>query len=625
MISFFRHHLQGRFLRYIVYAVSLLVILPFPLTVFMRWFNVGDANWVVKVNRASAGYSEYIQREQEIERQITQLRTMLGDKAQDVLAAHGLVGDPKTIALNSLTMQSLMQDTAQTLGIHISSAYRQLYMIRQLPRNFLLPNGEINQAMVVRETRKPFEYFEYQQEQRIKEEVIVQLTDGALFLPEFVLRDYFIREYVNHKFLIAKFSLARFVEQEKKQAVTDKELQEFFASENRKNRRYLVPERRSGVAWTFNPDTYGITISDNQINRYYERNKATEFTSAPAKIQVRQVVIPFAAAQKDEVARKVQEYRQELVQKPELFTQKGKLIDFFARGTHDPQFEQEAFRLASDGAISPVFETKDGFTILQRVARKTPAYKPLESVRSQIIHKLRVEQFNYSFPHMIRRVVAQENKEQPLADFARERGAKQQPITNKVLEGSLLAQKLFATRLNGVTSFIDKDQGIVVFVNQIQKAYEPAFEQIKARVTADYYRVRAERTLKALLRKVDVVTSLAQFQQFVREQGAQVEQTGWVHAHDAEQIKKLKSQFGDTTDKFFAMSVPGSVAVHMGTDTGYAVCLEALAPFDEAEFQTRKSELAFAALRSQRMLLEQGFVASLCRNATIKVQEKLRT
>ena len=73
------------------------------------------------------------------------------------------------------------------------------------------------------------------------------------------------------------------------------------------------------------------------------------------------------------------------------------------------------------------------------------------------------------------------------------------------------------------------------------------------------------------------------------------------------------------------MSSPGSVAAYLGSDMGYAACLEAVAPFDEQKFQAHKGELAFAALRSQRILIEQGFVASLCRNATIKVNEKLRT
>ena len=102
MISFFRHHLQGRFLRYTVYVVSFLVVFPTSLAIFMRWFNVGGSDWVVKVNGSSIGYAQYQQREQEINRQIEQIKSVLGDKAQAVLAANGLSGDPKTITVNNL-------------------------------------------------------------------------------------------------------------------------------------------------------------------------------------------------------------------------------------------------------------------------------------------------------------------------------------------------------------------------------------------------------------------------------------------------------------------------------------------------------------------------------------------
>ena len=282
MISFFRHHLQGRFLRYTVYAVSFLVVFPTSLAIFFRWFDIGGSDWVIKVNSSRVGYAQYQQREQEINSQIEQLKSMLGDKAQAVLAANGLAGDPKTITINHLIMQTLFDSSAKKVGIYVSPSYRQLYMMRSLPRQFLLPNGEINRALVEQTYHVSFEQLEQQQEQRIKEETLLQFTNGAIYLPLFVLKDYFMREYADHKFLIAKLPLARFIEQEKKQVFVDKDLQEFFAAENRRSRRYFVPERRSGIVWTFSPDQYGITITDNQIKRYYDRNKPTEFILAPA-------------------------------------------------------------------------------------------------------------------------------------------------------------------------------------------------------------------------------------------------------------------------------------------------------------------------------------------------------
>jgi len=435
------------------------------------------------------------------------------------------------------------------------------------------------------------------------------------------------------------FPLARFVELEKQQVATAQELKEFFDAENRKNRRYFVPERRSGVVWTFDPDHYGITITDNQLKRHYERNKHTDFVATPVQLQVRQILITFNDKTKSEALLKIQRLHQELGKNPELFAQKaqefshdtatknkGGLTNFFARGTQDKLFEQEAFKLATDGAVSPIFQTSKGYYIVQRVARKTPVYKSLESVKNQIAHALRIEQFKYSFPHMVRRFVAQENKEEALTQFAHERNAKQQIISQVTAGDTPVLQKLFSVRQGSIGSFInDANQGVAVFVSDVKKGYEPTFESVKTQVTADYYRARAERALKKVLKEADALTSAEQFAQFARAHGAKVIETEWVNAHAGEPaLKKLKEQAGGDVAHLFAMMTPGSVSVFVKKDAGYAACLAGIAPFDQAAFDARKSEVALTLLQQQRGLIQQGFVASLCKTATIKVHDKFR-
>jgi parvulin-like peptidyl-prolyl isomerase len=638
MISIFRHHLQSRPLRYTVYAVSFLIMFPYALITLLRFGDSG--NWVVSVNGAKADQTEYQQKEIEVQQQIERIKAMFGEKAGDLLATSGLAGDIKDVTLRSLTMQKLLTSIAQRMDIHISRSFSTMFLLRQLPRQFLLPDGTINAAMVEQAYHMSLAQIEEQQEQHIKNDLVVQLADGALYLPQFVLKDYFVREYVNHRFLIVTLPLTRFIEHEKQQVVTAKDLKDFFDAENRRSKRYIVPELRSGLVWTFSPDTYGITITDNQIKRYYERNKHTEYVATPVQLQVRAILLTFNDKTRGDVLVKAQQLHQELLKNPALFEQKarefsqdsatknkGGLMDYFARGKHEQRFEQEAFKLAADGAISPAFQTSKGIYILQRVGRKVPTYKSLDSVRAQITHALRVEQFKYSFPNMIRRFAAQEqeNKQEALAAFAREHHGQQRVVTKVANDATSAVQKLFAVRLGGIGSFIEGENGVAVLVTGVEKSYEPALEPMKTRVTNDYYRVHAEQALKKVLKKADGLTSAEQLRQFAHEQGARVEETEWINAHAGEQaLKKLTQLLGKDLTRFFALTTPGSVAVLLRGDAGYAVCLAGLAPFDQAAFTAHKHEATLALVQEQRGLVQQGFVASLCKTATIKVQDKFR-
>ncbi len=638
MISFFRHHLQGRFLRYIVYFISFFVVFPYSFNTLLDWFNVGTMqNWVVSVNGYTAGFAEFQNREQEITHQVEYFKSMFGDKAAQFLAMQGLDQDPKILATNGLILQKLLDSVAHKLSLYVAPSYAQFYLLKGLPKQYFLPDGKIDTERLQQTTHKTLAQLEREQQQRIKEELVTQLTSGALYLPLFVLKDYYVREYSAHTFLIASFSRAKFLESEKKQLPSQQDLLDFFAAQNRKSKRYLVPERRSGVAWTFDPATYGVTVTDNQIKKYYERKKLTDYVATPAQIQVRHILLSFTDKDKADVRMKINQLYQELLKDPVQFEkkvrefsqdnasrEKGGLLNYFSRGTHEQPFEQAAFRLTTDGAISPVIETSKGFHILQRVGRKSVVFKPLDSVRDSIIKTLRLEQFKTSFPHMVRQVTAQhEDKEQALSTFAGQRGAKKQVFTDVVLSDAPVIQKLFATRKDGVSSLIDGEHGLVVITTVIHKAYEPAFEQVKSRVTDDWYQEKAARAIKKVLREADAFTTIEQFKQFAHQHGVAIEQTGQLVAHNAEQVKKLKDKMGDGFERLFAMSVPGSVAVQLGEQVGYAVCLSAIEPFNEQDFQTHLSELAAPAVREQQSLVARGFIASLCKTATIKVNEKL--
>ena len=58
---------------------------------------------------------------------------------------------------------------------------------------------------------------------------------------------------------------------------------------NAQEKRYHVAEKRSAKVVTFEPTSYGITISNDEIDKYYQNNKA-QFVEQPAQVQVRRIV-----------------------------------------------------------------------------------------------------------------------------------------------------------------------------------------------------------------------------------------------------------------------------------------------------------------------------------------------
>lgn len=606
MISVFRRHLQGRLLRYTIYFVGLLVIFP---SVFITFFTRDQSYWFMKINGVTIDYAEFVERQRLLERRFAEQKR----------------GDLQAVVQEELFMRALTRSTAERLGVSLSPRAVNDELRRQLPAQFWASDGTLDQNALAR-SGLVFEKIYRDTESTMIDEQLQQLLMGAIYVPSFMVNDAFIAGYVNHSFSVATFPLGRFVEQAKQQPVTEKELRDFFAAENRKSKRYVVPERRSGIVWTFDAGSYGITIAEEALKNYYNKHKMQQYMATPVKIQVRHIVEPVAASGRADVISTMNALRQELLQRPELFAQRGKLLDFFARGTHGKELEQVAFRLEKEGDVSQVFETKEGFNIVQLVARKSPTYKPFESVRDDIVKTMRLDKFKSSFVSMARGALIQEDRVKAIEEFARIRGGRQEAIAEAKLGNDATAkiQKLFTLSKDRAAAFLDGDKGVLVLTTDVKRLYEPAFEQVKAQVVNDYYHMRATNALRALLAQADKISSVEQFKQFAREHGGRIEATGWVNKQDKEKSKKLREQLGDAFDRVFAMQVPGSVAVYRGSDAGYAVCLEGIGAVNEQELKEHTPALLFDTFRTQSLLVAHGFVASLCKNATIKVNEKLR-
>ncbi len=636
MISLFRHHLQGRFLRYVIYAVSFFIIFPSAFFVVIKWFDAGD--WVIKVNGKPIEVLSYQSRISEVSRQIERIKQLFGDYADTFLSTQGLA-DPEKAAAESLIVQKLLDEVAHKLHITLSPVFIQQQLIKMLPKEVVLPDGSIDwQRLAQAYNTSPLQLEEQLHEQLISN-LLMELTEGALFLPSFLLKDKFIQLYSERSFLIAHLSLASLVkEEESKKSVSDEELKKFFESENRKNKRYFVPEKRAGVIWKFIPDSYQAKISEKQVEHYYNKNKYKEFIDEPAQLQVRRILMHFNDKNRSEIRSKMIDLRKELEQDPKLFEQKarelsedtttnkkGGLTGFFARGKHDKEFDQVAFRLQKDGDISPLIETKDGFELLQRESRKSQTFKSLASVKNDIAKKLRANQFERFFQHDVHRALAQEDKRSALEKFAKNKGGKKEVVDLTVMGNEPYMKRFFSVRKGSGGSVSNTHEGFAFFVTEINKAFQPAFTDIVKEVRVDWYKEQAKKQLKKLLIEAEKIRSKEQFLEFAHKHKAIVETTGKISQQMQDKAQQVLQKLGTTAEKLFVLSIPDRVITFDNGTNGYLVCLEEIDSFNEKRFEEEKNSIKKTLYEEQKSLVERSFVASLFKNSKIDINKKIAT
>jgi parvulin-like peptidyl-prolyl isomerase len=634
MISLFRRHLQGRFLKYVIYAVSFFVVFPSALMIIFKWVD-GDA-WAIKVNGKSVGIEEYQHKIFNTQQQIQQFKNMFGDNAQQFLKIQGLDADPQKIALDSLIDQKLLEAVADKLHIKLSPQFVAQQLIRMVPPQLVGADGSVDLYSLARAQNMSVSELQDQITNQLTSTLLMQLTEGAVYVPEFVIKEKFIQAYTPRSFLVAELSLQNLVQEEEKQKVSDAELKKFFDAENRKSKRYIVPEKRAGFVWQFDGADYPAKISDKQIESYYKTNKLKEFVDQPAQIQVRHILMKFDDKNKAEVRAKLAKIKQEVDENPKLFAdrakefsddaesnKKGGLTDFFSRGKYAAAFEQAAFRLTKNDEISQVVETDVGFELIQRAGKKPQVFKDLSKVRDDIVEKLRIRQFTKLFQHDIRRALAQEEALKTLEKLAQQKKGKKETLALQEKGVAPYMKRFFMARKGSGGSFLQNSEGYAFYVSEIKKSYQPKFADLKEQVAGDYYRYQAEKKMKKILHEADVLTDKKAFEAFADKNNASLESTGIISQQMHDKAQRLMNRIGGSPSELFSSTVPGSVVTFLGEGKGFMLCLDTIAPFDEKEFKVQKDGLLKQLYQEQRQIAQSAFIASLYKNATIKVDKKI--
>ncbi len=607
--------------------------------------------WALKVNGQEIDYQTFTLETSKQRERIMAFRAQYGEYADWLLQSMDAL-NPQSVALRTLARQELINQFADKAGVYVGSDYIAMRMsdpafVQEtlgLPAQLFDPMGNLNQGMLTKYLKNyglTVEMFERQIERALTEKLIMDVVMSSLYVPSFDSNQQLASEFTKKNFTVLRIPLEPFLAAENKVKLSDEQIKNFYDEQNQQTKRYMVPQKRSGKVWTFDPKTYNIAVGNELIEEYYERNKVKLFIDQPATVQVRRILFKVVnPVQRASVQEKAARVKDEILNKPGSFAQvaksvsddqesakNGGLMPPFIRGKQEAIVDRAAFLLAEDGAISDVLETSNGYEILQRVSKKVQTFKPLATVRDDIKKTIIQKKFDESFAQDMKRIL--EIGDSKLADEAltaliKEKGGKAQAITNGILDGSPISQKLFSMKAGELAFLVHDEKGMAVKLTDVYEAYVPTLESIKNTVVQDLREHNALERLQAAVVSAKEELSATSFDALKKKYTGELTKTGWLENGKPESLKALEKK-GVPVNAMLQLEKVGSVIVHMADDAGLLIRYDESAPLSGEDSEKKKIEMGQQFQEERMRQYQEGFIASLYRNATIETNESLVT
>ncbi len=604
----------------------------------------GPNAWALDINTEKIGLAEFRQRTINIQRQIAMIRAQYGKIADLIFKAQGFSLKPEERALQTLTQETLLNQAAAHMGIRFNRDYSienmpraQQELFDSIPMELLDPYHGLDVKRLhhwIAQQGLSEQFLEDAIAHAFARQLTRDLVAQASYVPLYVLEHEAIIRTAGRTFSILKFSREPLLKQEQGKPVSQEELSAFYNQENARNQRYWVSEKRSGSFWRFEPSSYGITVTEEEIATYYDDYKAQRFVQEPAKIQVRHILFAIPSeAERQSVFEKAQSIHGQLKADPAKFSslaqelsadktsaKEGGLLPFFKRGDKEKAFEKVAFTLKADGDISDLVETEKGFEIIQRIEKKAPVFKPLKEVRAMIEKTMLDQKFDEAFTTDARRVIDQYSQNPAALDtfIAEKKGAKT-TISNIDRTNEAWGKHLFRMSKGDLSFALDKDAGILILLTDITERHLPALADIESRVKQDLYEARATQALKKQVAEAKKAARTQTLDLVHKQLGGTLEVIS-AKPDDKNNLETLAKKDLPVEQMFQIEKNGGVIDSHTNTQ-GFVIRLDALESLNPEQLAAAIANKEGEIERESTSLFVRGFIASLARHATIKINE----
>lgn len=617
--------------------------------VLKKILSGGTSDNIALVNGLGVSRSLYNYKKDELDERVKTIYQRFGKNAPLILQMQGLDKDVQTQAFNLAVRETLLDQVVQNTPIYLSEDYVQAKLkdpyffvsrfYHLMPQGIADQQGRVNIDL--------FNHFlatnntaslEAELENSLKQETALDLVKNGFWLPDFITKDVYKNQQSQKKYSIISFSLDDAIKNEKEKGATDKELEEFFNKENDKNKRYYIPAKRNGKKWVFDVKDFTLEISEKELKDYYNKIKRSRFVETPTQVKIRQIMFTDIKEKGlvtlQEEAEKV---RQEALKDPSKFSElakkyssdkdtasKGGIVDFFKRGTNNKHIERAAFvNLKSDNEISVVIDlgNKEGYALVQRVARKETTYKPFEKVKAEVEKLARAHKFQREFVKKTTPLIRAKGEEaqKRFKEFVTKNKATGERVAAVAKNEDPIAARLFSLKKSGDRiAYISDGKGVVLELDNILRKNLPPFNMLKPYVEKDFYAQRAKKNLKKLL---DAEEKKAQKEgSLSKVQGGKVKKTDWISPTDEQAFKKLLEQ--GVPQDIMLLDKKGGVIAVLNDSGGFLISLDELKLEKNDDTKKKETELKTTLDKSLSSVFMQAFIASLQRNATIEIKEK---
>ncbi len=649
MITDIRKHFTSSAYKIILWVTILALAGVFSIPTMFQTLRNGGA-WALQVNGYSIGQEEFVREAASKREWLAHFRSQYGPYADYLLQAIGLSSDPQSLALHILIKEALMYQAARASNFYLNNEYieaqmnNQQFIIQELgsivPPYVFDQSGNVNQAAlkeVLRRNKIKISAFEEKAERLLLNKMASDMITASYYTPLFELKSKYAQDRLKKRYSILTFDFDALLKKELSKEIGDADLTLYFETQNKKKRRYYIPEKRGGLVWRFDAETYGITISNEEIEAYYDNNKTKEFVEEPAKVQVRRILLTLNEGQTPQaLAQLAQDLHADLLENPNSFDQKareysqdkesaknGGLLEAFSRGTYGKAFERAAFSLKKDGDISSIVTTDNGYEILQRINKKMQRIKPLATVKNEIKKTLAFNAFRSEFADAMRCALEQTcSDSNALQAFIKEKGAKAEVFQPAAQDDSSVTKALFNLAQDEVTFFVEGSEGIVVQLTTIEDGHYPSIEAVKSIVIQDLHHERAQQELATALENASKQAKTRTFKELEKDFSAQYALTPWLTGNDKEAIDALKEK-GIPVDQMLQIEKEEMTVSTISNFDGYLIRLDQIQEFDQDDFDAQKDALAAKIKKESLSLYVESAVDYLYRNAKIETNSLL--
>ena len=648
MITVIRKHIKSSLFKAVMWLFILILGAMF-LMPDMISNRMQTTPWIIRVNNVEIDGQTFGHAVAKQEYNIRVLRQQYGQYADIFMQMLGLDRDPKKVALQELVRDEVINQVVDNIPLYIDRDYidqkfNDLNFVQQSGLYTVLPLGFFSAQGINEDALRDYlskmgitgPQFETAVEKAMARYIALELAGLAAYTPSYMLDDAIQDELGKKNYALLTFSLDAIKAGEKKKGVSAQELQAFFDLHNKRSKRYWVPEMRAGIVWEFNPAQYGITVTQDEIQQYYDAQKLKKYVEAPSQVQVRRILFKMSDTEPREIVmQRAEQARSALIKNPKDFAKiakeqsadkdsaaNGGLLPFFAKGERDQTFERKSFLLKRDGEISELFQTPEGIELIQLVSKKPVQYKSLASVKNEIEQTLRNQAFAKDFAKDFKKVLGAAVSDKTLESFIQSKKHTKSLIPLSEKDDSKRMNTLFRLKPGEADFYIDGNVGYIVQATDVKPRSEPQLDAVKSVVENDMLQERSEKALAAHIEQAKKELKEKDPAAVAKEHHATLQYTGMLHKDAKDEIEKLRASHMPI-DKMLQLGKKGAVGTDVSDSKGFLFFVADTATIDKAADKEKQLTAVARAHHERKTLFIEGFVASLSENATIETNNSI--